>query len=261
MDAPAPCQLSGVSRRFGGTLALERDLEITSAGLERRSWPSQEGMGMWQLYLLEARYVLVKLARLPAYAVPTLAFPLVFYLLFGIAMSGTRAAGGPAIAGYLLATYGALGVIGAGLFAFGVGVAVERAQGWLLLKRASPMSLWTYLFGKVAASMAFSGAIFGLLALGYAAGPNSAPAIVNLVHLPASLTAGLWMPIFMLPRFMQAVAPWLPQYHLGQLALATTGAGRDTNVPLHLMSLALWTALGIGAAAWAYRRDEGKQYG
>src|SRR5688572_10008822 len=152
-----------------------------------------------------------------------------FYLLIGIAMSGTRMTGGRNIAGYLLATYGAFGVIGAGLFAFGVGVAVERAQGWLLLKRASPMSLGAYIFAKVVASMVFGGVIVALLglcaaflggvtlsaaqwtllfgtlvlgtapfcaiglALGYASGPNSAPAIVNLVHLPAALTSGLWM--------------------------------------------------------------------
>lgn len=252
---------------------------------------------MWKPYVLEARYELVKLCRLPVYAIPTIAFPVMFYLLFGIAMSGTRVTGGRNVSGYLLATYGAFGVIGAGLFAFGVGVAVERAQGWLLLKRASPMSPGAYIFGKVAASMAFGAAIVALLALsavvlggvrltavqwtllfttlvvgaapfcalglalGYAVGPNSAPAIVNLVHLPAALASGLWLPVEMLPSFMRLLAPWLPQYHLGQLALTITGSARDTNTAGHLMALGLWAVLGVGAAAWAYRRDEGKQYG
>lgn len=252
---------------------------------------------MTSMYWLEAKYELLKLQRLPAYAIPTIAFPVVFYLLFGIAMSGTRPMSGRNVAGYLLATYGAFGVIGAGLFAFGVGVAVERAQGWLLVKRASPMSLGAYVFGKVAASMGFGAVIVALLglsaaglggvrlsvgqwsllftvlvlgtapfcaiglALGYAAGPNSAPAIVNLVHLPAALASGLWMPIWMLPGFMQALAPWLPQYHLGQLALTVTGGARDTNTAGHLMALALWTAIGLAAATWAYRRDEGRLYG
>jgi hypothetical protein len=52
---------------------------------------------MWQPYLLEARYELVKLRRLPAFAVPAIAFPVVFYLLFGIAISGTRATGAGSI--------------------------------------------------------------------------------------------------------------------------------------------------------------------
>lgn len=248
-------------------------------------------------YVLEAHYELVKLRRLPAYAIPTIAFPVLFYLLFGIAMSGTRLTGGREVAAYLLGTYGAFGVIGAGLFAFGVGVAVERAQGWLLLKRASPMSLGAYLFGKVAASMAFGAVIVVLLglcaallggvrlaagqwllllaalvlgtvpfcaiglALGYAAGPNSAPAIVNLVHLPAAFASGLWIPVYMLPGFIRTLSPWLPQYHLGQIALTIVGSARDANVAAHLAALALWSVLGLAAAVWAYRRDEGRLYG
>ena len=247
--------------------------------------------------LLEARYELLKLQRLPAYAIPTIAFPVAFYLLFGVAMSGSRMTGGRHIADHLLATYGAFGVIGAGMFAFGVGVAVERAQGWLLVKRASPMSPGVYLVGKVAASMAFSAVIVAILgacaaafggvrlaagewlllfttlvlgtipfcsiglALGCLAGPNSAPAIVNLVHLPTALAAGLWVPVEILPAPMRAVAPWLPHYHLGQLALHITRHTADSHAAQHLLALVLWTGLGFAAATWAYRRDEGSLYG
>lgn len=45
-----------------------------------------------RIYALEARYELLKLIRLPAYVVPTLAFPLVFYLLFGVALRRAAAA-------------------------------------------------------------------------------------------------------------------------------------------------------------------------
>jgi ABC-2 type transport system permease protein len=221
----------------------------------------------------------------------------VFYLLFGIALSGSRATGGRNVSDYLLATYGAFGVIGAGLFACGVGVAVERAQGWLLVKRASPMPARVYLVGKVAASIAFAAVIVALLgmcaaglggvrlgagqwllllttlaagtvpfcaiglALGYVVGPNSAPAVVNLIHLPAALASGLWLPVDMLPRAMRALSPWLPQYHLGQLALTVTGNARDPDPLRHVLALAVWTIIGLAAAAWAYRRDEGKLYG
>jgi ABC-2 type transport system permease protein len=252
---------------------------------------------MWLPYVLEAKYEVVKLRRLPGYALPTILFPVMFYLLFGVAMSGSRAMGRQNVAGYLLATYGAFGVIGAGLFAFGVAVAVERAQGWLLVKRASPMPPAVYVFGKVMASMAFAAVIVMLLAacaaglagvrlearqwlllftvlvlgtapfcaiglaLGYVAGPNSAPAIVNLLHLPAALASGLWIPVFMLPQFMQALAPWLPHYHLGQLALTVVGAASDPATTTHMLALLAWTAIALAAAAAAYRRDEGKLYG
>ena len=252
---------------------------------------------MWQPYALEARYELVKLRRLPAYAIPTLMFPVMFYLLFGIAMNGSRMMGGRNVAGYFLAAYGAFGVIGASLFAFGVAVAVERGQGWLLVKRASPMPIGAYLFGKTAASMAFAATIIVLLAfcavtlggvrlaagqwaelftllvlgavpfcaiglaLGYVGGPNSAPAVVNLVHLPAAFCSGLWLPVELLPSGMRAIAPWLPQYHLGQMALRIVGAPADPRMLLHIAALIIWTGVGIGTAAWAWRRDEGKLYG
>lgn len=248
-------------------------------------------------YLLEAKYELVKLRRLPAYAIPTLMFPVMFYLIFGVAMSGSRLLGGRDVSRYLLGAYGAFGVIGASLFAFGVAIAVERGQGWLLLKRASPMPIGAYLFGKVVASMAFAAVIVILLAvcavafggvhlaaaqwlllfpllvlgaipfcaiglaLGYLGGPNSAPAIVNLVHLPAALISGLWIPMEMLPHGMQVIAPWLPQYHLGQLALTVIGAPADTRTIVHLSSLLMWTIVGVFAAAWAWRHDEGRTFG
>ena len=46
-------------------------------------------------------------------------------------------------------------LIMAALFGFGVGVAVERGQGWLLLKRATPMPPLAYLLAKMATAVAF----------------------------------------------------------------------------------------------------------
>jgi ABC-2 type transport system permease protein len=245
---------------------------------------------------LETRYELMKLVRLPVFAFMTLGFPVVFYLMFGVALGG-RAAGGRNVALPMLGTYGAFGVIGAALFSFGVGVAVERAQGWLLLKRATPMPPLVYVLGKVGASMVFCGIIVVLLelcgtllagvrlppaqwasltgaliagsipfcalglAVGFAAGPNAAPGFVNLLHLPGAFAGGLWMPIEMLPERMQSFAPWLPQYHLGQLALSIIGQARDPHPMRNALCLAAWTVVAIALAVLSFRRDEGKLYG
>ena len=56
-------------------------------------------------------------------------------------------------------------------------------------------------------------------ALGYVAGPNSAPMLANLIYLPMSLLSGLWFPIELMPSFLRSLAPALPPYHLAQLAL------------------------------------------
>lgn len=246
------------------------------------------------IYLLEARFETLKNLRLPMYAIPTVAFPLVFYALFGLAFRGQ---GSFDMATYLLATYGAFGVIGASMFGFGVGVAVERGQGWMLLKRATPMPAGAYLFAKTAMALLFSltivGGLFALgatlggvrlpaaawwslgavlaggavpfcalgLALGYLTGPNSSVAVVNLIYLPTAFLSGLWIPIQALPGWMQAIAPWLPPYHFAELALRQVGMPDREPVAQAVAYLAALTMLSLAVAAWAYRRDEGKTYG
>ena len=252
---------------------------------------------LWRIYGLEAKYELLKMMRLPMYAIPTLAFPLMFYLLFGVAMGG-RSAGPVSLAAYLLATYGAFGMMGIALFGFGVGVAVERGQGWLLFKRATPMPTPAYFAGKLAMvalfGMVLTAALFTLgstagevrmpaaqwvslagiliagavpfgafgLAIGSWAGPNSAPALVNVIYLPLAFASGMWVPIQALPKFFQALAPWLPSYHYSQLALGVMGAdnGRFSWIESAAV-LAAFAALSLLVARIGYRRDEGKTFG
>lgn len=252
---------------------------------------------LWRIYFLEAKYELFKMMRLPMYAIPTLAFPLMFYLLFGVAMGG-RQAGPVTLAAYLLATYGAFGMMGISFFGFGVGVAVERGQGWMLFKRATPMPTPAYFAGKLAMVLLFgvvlTASLFALgatagevrmpagqwlalagiliagalpfgaigLAIGSWAGPNSAPAIVNVIYLPLAFASGMWVPIQALPRFFQALAPWLPSYHFSQLALGAIGADQGRfSWMASAAFLAVFTAVALLIARAGYRRDEGRTFG
>jgi ABC-2 type transport system permease protein len=246
------------------------------------------------VYVLDAVTECRKTLRLPAYVLPTIGFPAAFYVLFALVLRNQP--GGNA-GTYMLATYGCFGVIGAALFAFGVGIAVERGQGWMLLRRAMPappgswmaarmgvsllfcmtivvlMSLlaltvgrvkmpvttWLHLGGVlVAGALPFSA--FGL-ALGCRLGPNSAAAIVNLIYLPAACASGLWIPIEMLPPFMKSLALALPPYHFAQLALGVLGLGRGGPAWSHAVFLAGFGLLSAAAALAAYRHDEGVTFG
>jgi len=71
----------------------------------------------WNVAYQESRCEFLKVLRMPAYSVPTIAFPVMFYLLFGV-LFGRQQAGPTSMSTYLLATYGAFGVIGAALFGF-----------------------------------------------------------------------------------------------------------------------------------------------
>jgi len=250
-----------------------------------------------RLFFNEARFEFLKLARLPMYSVSIIMFPVMFYILFGLTMNRGQELSSVRVSAYLLATYATFGVMGASLFGFGVGLAGERGLGWLQVKRATPMPPFAYFFAKTVVCMTFSliivlilmtlGFLFGGvqftlieaaqlagtlvlgsipfcslgMAIGYFAGPTSAPAIVNLIYLPLSFASGLWIPIQALPSFLQQIAPVLPPFHLGQLALHVIGADtRGTSVG-HWEALAACTLICLGIARIGYQRDEGKMYG
>jgi ABC-2 type transport system permease protein len=217
----------------------------------------------WTLntYALETKYEFFKLLRTPHYSVPVLAFPVMFYLLFGLSLAG-RTKDGIGVAQYLLASYSVFGVVTAGLFAFGAGVATERALGWLVLKRATPtlggvhlpISTWLKLLAVITlGSVPFC--MIGLL-VAFIVPPAGAPGIMNLINLPLAFAGGLWMPVEMLPKMFRAITPVIPQYHLGQLALAAVGAAPTSAVTGHTFALGI-TALLFGAASWvAWRRSD-----
>src|SRR5450631_2582146 len=115
------------------------------------------------VYFKEAKYEFLKYFRMPVYSLSVVMFPVMFYVLFGLLMSRDSAIGQVRISTYLIASYGTFGVIGASLFANGVGVASERGLGWMQVKRASPMPPFAYFFAKFVASMIFSVIIVLLL--------------------------------------------------------------------------------------------------
>lgn len=267
----------------------------TDAGTSRRDSRTPRGDTV-RIHLTEARHEFLKLIRIPIFAVSTIALPIMFYVLFGVAFGGGDA-GTVGVTTYMLATFGTFGVIGAALFGFGVSVAVERGQGWMRLKRVSPMPPQAYFVAKVAmsatvsllivAAMFLMGATLGGvrmpaiqwislglvlvlgalpfsamgLAFGYLVGPNSAPAMLNLVHLPMAFASGLWIPIHQLPAFVQGIAPALPPYHFAQLALGTLGAAEGGSWVPHALALLAFTVLFVAVAVWGFRRDEGRTYG
>lgn len=269
---------------------------MTALTTSRARQEPGRGPSSFRIYRTEAFHEFLKLIRVPMFAVSTLVFPLMFYVIFGITFAD-QTAGGVGVTTYMLATYGAFGVIGAALFGFGASIATERGQGWMRLKRVSPMPPMAYFVAKVVMSTTVSAlivlALFGMgatlggvempadrwvglalvlvagalpfsamgLAFGYLIGPNSAPAVLNLVYLPMAFASGLWIPIQQLPDVVQAAAPFLPPYHFAQLALGTFGASEGGSPLLHLAALAGFTVAFLAVAAWGFRRDEGKTYG
>ena len=237
-------------------------------------------------YLAEARSECLRYMRAPSFLLPIMLFPTMFYLLFGIVMG--RSAGADA-ARYLLVSYGVFGVMSPGLFGFGVSLALERDGGLLTYKRALPMAPGAYLLGKMLMAMVAAAAVIvvllamGLLlghvdlsaqqaawlllagtlgvlpfcALGMLVGTlikgQGAPGMLNMVYLPMSFLSGLWIPLNMLPKVLQQIAPIWPSYHLHELGLVAMGL-QHGGVLGHLGVLAGFAAVCLLIAARRLKR-------
>ena len=241
-----------------------------------------------RVYWLETKFEWLKTIRNPAFSLPVILFPTLFYLFFGVVMNQQNMQASI----YLLCTYGVFGVMGPALFSFGAGLAVERGKGWLDIKQASPMPASALIVSRVCVSMGFSvvilltlGAIAYLvagvdlsfhqssllltilvlgslpfcllgLALGFILKAESAAAIVYIIYLPMAFLSGLWLPISMLPSALQSVANYLPAFHLSQLALKVTGQDVGGSVVTHLVILAAFSAMFAGLAMFVMKKRQ-----
>ena len=218
--------------------------------------------------------------RLPQFLVPTVMTPAAFYGLFTLAISKHVS---PAEAVATLAGYGVFAAIGPALFGFGAGVAMEREQGLIELKRVSPLPTGAYVAAKLAAAVAATAAalalIYGLaiiagaalsprhwlllvglhlastvpfalvgFGLGMRMSGKGAVAAANALFLGSAVLGGLWIPSAMLPGWMRAVGEAMPSYHLGQIALGIVGLPVIGSLWAHA---AIIMAMTILAALWA----------
>lgn len=241
-----------------------------------------------RLALAHARVSTLELLRLPAFSVPTIAFPSLFFLAFAVPGFAQRE---PELATALFAGFAVLGVA---FFQFGVGIAAERASPWERYLRTLPLRPATRFAGRVVSAVAFGAAaagcvvavglaavgpslpasgwlVLGLvllagavpfalvgIALGYLASPKSALPIANVAYLGLSFAGGLWTTPSRLPEAVERVSVVLPTRAYADLlaaaALGTSPPGRALGV---LVSSAV---VALGVALWAYRRDEGERY-
>lgn len=245
------------------------------------------------IYAKETKYEFLKLIRTKVFSLSVIGFPVMFYLFFGLSNRGNSMAGGADAAKYMLAGYCSFGMIGAALFGIGVGLASERAQGWLELKRSSPMPSIAYLVAKCVTAQAFGVIIvmvLSALAVGFggvnlsgtefaemlgmalvgtipfaAMGlliallvpANAASGVVNIIYLPMSFMSGLWVPIEYLPKFFKPIAPYLPACHLSQLLETVFGyQQRNVSTTAHWAGLGGFMLLMLGASWAVFHRTE-----
>ena len=247
---------------------------------------------MWK----QTRAQLLSSLRIPPFSLTTILLPIMFFAFFGLpyvhqTIGNTNITVGP----YVMASFGAYAVSSAMVFNFGIGVAMARGQKMDLLQRATPLPSGVAMAATVVNAMVFAlislialfafasiagggslpvgtwltltlrllvGAVplIGLgMAIGYAAGPNSAPAVTNLIYLPMSFASGLFIPVAQLPAIIQKVAPYLPTYHYGQIAWNAVGAPTE-SMESAVIWLGAWTVLFFALALRFIRLDQSRKF-
>lgn len=261
----------------------------------RRSSPTAAPSGGARTVLArQARAELIKLLRAPDFVAPVVLLPVLLFALFGGPWIGVVTPGGMSLGPLLASSFTAYGVLGIVLFAFGEAVAAERGQGWLRLIRATPLPGWAFLSAKLVAGLALVviflavmipaatllgvrldplgwgrvavvSAIGGLalapigFLVGFLVRPNAAGAMALLVYLPLSYASGMWTPVEELPDIAQRVAPFLPTYHLTELAHAAAGVPTSDTLGHAAFLVGTFLVTG-GLATLAYRRVAGRQF-
>jgi len=219
-------------------------------------------------YLSDAKWESLRLLRTPAFSIPILAMPILFYLFFGVLLAGGRAHG-PA-ANWMFVGWTVYAVMGPGLFGFGILVAVERNMGLLTFKRALPMPTGSYLTSKLLMALLFAIVVMVMLVataltvghvtlssgqmatvaavmslgvipacaiglfIGAFAPASSAAAFANIVYLSMAFLSGLFFP---LPMALQPFKAIWPTYHLKELALASASLPSEGSVGGHVAVL------------------------
>ncbi|MGI8576229.1 MAG: ABC transporter permease [Egibacteraceae bacterium] len=249
------------------------------------------------LALAHARSNTVELLRQPGYWLPSVAFPSLFFVFFGISAANQIPASAPVGAEVVLTQFLLFGVLGIMFFQFGVGIAEERQLPWDRTLRVLPASATPRFVGRVLSALLFSvfamvpvviiallttnvkldlagwvpwfgavfaGAIpFGLMGitLGFATTTKAALPIANIGFLLMSFFGDLFIPVEMLPSFVQKLTPWMPTFHWKVFVLDVIGAGdRGDSWQRAGLFLIGWTAFFLATALFVYRRDEGARY-
>jgi ABC-2 type transport system permease protein len=241
----------------------------------------------------------IKLFRVPAFSTTSIVLPAMFYAFIGLGQAKQPLYQGATVTfgEYFLASMALYGVANVMVLGFGISLANERGQKQDLLMQATPLpapvffiaktvsalviafmalvvlsvlaeaaggahlssSQWLTLFGRaMLCSIPFVGLGFGL---GYLAGPNSAPAVTNLIYLPTAFASGLFFPLHLLPQFLQTIAPYLPLYRGAQLVWDSVGAPTDgSSIANDWLYMGLYAIAFFLLALWAYRRDQGRKF-
>ncbi|HLL81582.1 MAG TPA: ABC transporter permease [Longimicrobium sp.] len=241
------------------------------------------------LALAYFRTRMLELVRTPAYVLPTVILPAMFFALFAGSLGDD-----PARANGAMTAYVVFAIMGVMFFQFGVGSASSRESEWERYLRTLPTTAWPRFAAQIASALLFAtvsaavvvttavlltdasltwahgpvwvaalllGAIpFGFMgfALGYWVPARAAAPVANLIYLPMAFFGGLWIPVEFLPTFAARLSAVLPSRHLAEVGRSAMSGGFGSQ--LNWMVLFGYAVAFAFIAARGYQRNEEQKY-
>jgi ABC-2 type transport system permease protein len=190
---------------------------------------------------------------------------------------------------YYMVSMAAFGAMTAVLLGNSERIAKEREKGWVRQLRLTALPGRGYVAAKIAAAATVSlpsivlvmiagAAVKGVrlevwqwaaivlgtwlgsfvfaalgVAIGYLATGDAVRPISMLVYFALAFLGGLWMPLTILPQWVQNIAEWLPTHAYAALGTAVEAGGAPHGKDMAL--LLGYLVLFAGGAAWLYRKD------
>jgi ABC-2 type transport system permease protein len=233
--------------------------------------------------------------RVPVAAFFTVAFPMMFLVLFNLLNADVtvESMGGIRFAQFYTPGIAVFAMVTAGYTNLAITVSMDRDEGILKRIRGTPLPPWVYLAGRIGAAVAVGvlsvvlmfvvGFVFfgvepmwdrlptatlvlavgaatfaslGLAVAGVAPNSQAAPAIANATILPLAFVSGIFFPMDTAPGWLQTVAGWFP---LRPFGAAFTDQWNPMVVPSFPWSefavLFAWLAVGVAVAARTFSWD------
>ncbi|MDQ0232094.1 ABC transporter permease [Metabacillus malikii] len=201
-------------------------------------------------FLMQCKVEILRILRNPYYVFWSLFMPIAFYIVFTKIFNSAMEDQQLWQAHYLMSMT-AFSLMGSAIMTLGIRLVEERTQGWSTFMRLTPLSDHAYFIAKMVGQMMIHlvsivviftiGAIvngvtltalewimcgiwllFGslpFLALGTLVGTmkrvDTAAGISNMGYMVLAIAGGMWMPLEIMPDFVQMIGKWLPSYNFG----------------------------------------------
>lgn len=233
--------------------------------------------------------------RVPIAAFFTVAFPMMFLVLFNLLNADVTvdSLGGIRFAQFYTPGIAVFAMVTAGYTNLAITVSMDRDEGILKRIRGTPLPPWVYLAGRIGAAVAvgvFSvvlmfvvGVLFfgvevvwdrlptaalilaggaatfaslGLAVAGLAPNGQAAPAMANATILPLAFVSGIFFPMDTAPGWLQVVAGWFPLRPFGAAFTDQFNPNISPGFPWsELAVMAAWLVMGVVVAARTFSWD------